>query len=158
MNGTYFLRRSNPSDTSLVLFYPFPADTIYSKPDSVFIFNLNAGKEITGYHQSNRGILFRTSLDSVTALLISYRQALRSNQARYILTTTQYWGRPLEQVTYRLITDGSLIITSFSYAPDRCETFGDKKICYWEKEHFMPLKDMIFSFEYGQEQSTKPEK
>ena len=65
----------------------------------------------------------------------------------YILTTTQYWGKPLEVVTYELITPADIIITSFSYPPDNRQEIGDEIIYFWRKENFMPERDMIFTFE-----------
>jgi hypothetical protein len=146
VNGIYYLRCPQRSDSSIALFYPFPTDSIYSKPDSLFIFNLTRGKEITGYLEHESGVLFNSGLDSVTAILVSYRQHFKSNKVRYILTTTQYWGKALEIATYKLILNNNIQIKSFSYEPDSQSRFGETIVYYWGKKNFMPLKDMIFTF------------
>jgi hypothetical protein len=147
VNGEYYLRRSDTSFNHIVLFYPLPTDSIYAPVDSILIYNSNMNREIADYKKVKTGILFNLELDSVTLVMISYRQQLRNNVARYILTTTQQWGKPLEEVTYELIAPTDLKITSFSYPPDSRENFGDMIIYYWRKENFWPLKDMIFTFE-----------
>jgi hypothetical protein len=147
VNGQYFLRNANHSNNQILLFYPFPTDTIYSVVDSLLIYNFNRGKEIFDYKKIRAGILFNLELDSITEVFISYRQRLKTNIARYILTTTQDWGKPLEEVTYELITTGNLKINSFSYPPDSQEIINNSIIYYWRKENFMPLKDMIFTFD-----------
>ncbi|MBN2522927.1 MAG: hypothetical protein JXB24_06610 [Bacteroidales bacterium] len=147
VNGIYYLSCSQNSDSSIALFYPFPTDSIHSKPDSLYIFNLNTGEEITDYLQHDHGLLFHIGLDSVTAILVSYRQQFKFREMRYILTTTQYWGKPLEEATFKLILNSNIRIRSFSYQPDSCGIFGETIVYYWEKKNFMPLEDMIFTLD-----------
>jgi len=146
VNGIYYLKCSQNSDSSIALFYPFPTDSIYSKPDSLFIFNLTTDEVITSYLKQDGGVVFNADLDSVTAILVSYRQQFLSGEARYILTTTQYWGKAIEVATYKLILNSKTRIKAFSYPPDSYSIFGETMVYYWEKKNFMPLKDMIFTF------------
>ena len=147
VNGIYSLRNNGISVRKIVLFYPFPTDSIYSSPDSLFVYNITTGQEITNCINKEKGIIFNLDVDSTTDLCISYRQQLKSNEAKYILTTTKQWGEAFETVTYKLIINNMLQIKTFSYAPDKYEEFGDTIIYYWVKKNFMPLKDMIFTFQ-----------
>jgi hypothetical protein len=146
VNGEYYLKNVDSSTNRIVLFYPFPTDTIYSTVDSLLLFNSNRNLEITNYKTVKTGIIFNLETDSLTLLCISYRQQLKGNKARYILTTTQQWGKPLEEVTYELIVPADLTITSFSYPPDDQQKIDNKVIYYWSKENFWPMKDMVFTF------------
>lgn len=146
VSGQYYLRARDNSKELLSLFYPFPTDSIYHPADSLLIYDFNKAREITNYKKMSNGVIFNLDLDSVTIVYISYRQQLKSNTARYILTTTQQWGKPFEEVTYELIIPEKLKITSFSYPPDRKDAIDNSLIYIWRKENFMPTQDMIFTF------------
>jgi hypothetical protein len=147
VNGQYYLKNYEPSKKQIALFFPFPTDTIYSPVDSLLIYNFNEDRRINDFKKISNGVVFNIDLDTVTIVYISYRQQLKSNTARYILTTTQYWGKPLEEVSYELITPAKIKITSFSYPPDKMESIDRNNIYFWRKENFMPEFDMIFTFE-----------
>ena len=144
VNGIYYFKCPRKSDSSLALYYPFPVDSSYSEADSLYFFNITSEEEITDYKKTQNGVLFYTGFDRITAVLVSYRQQFRSDHIRYILTTTQYWKRPLEVANYTLIVKSTTRIKSFSYPPDSSSKFGDTIVYYWKKKNFMPLEDMIF--------------
>ena len=144
VNGVYYLSSSEPPVSPVTLLYPFPTDSIYSTADSLFIYNLTRNEGIIDYIKKKDMVVFQVGLDTLTAILISYRQKYHTGEVRYILTTTQNWGKPLEQANFKLILDKNINIVYFSYPPDRFSIFGNTKIYYWEKKNFMPLEDMIF--------------
>jgi len=146
VNGTYYLKNYRNSNNNIVLFYPFPTDTIYSEVDSLVIYSIETNQEITDYKINEKGVLFSCEVDSVTALLISYCQKLKGNEAKYILSTTKQWMKPLEEAVFELIVPVELSITSFSYPPESSLRIGNKIIYYWRKEDFMPIEDMVFTF------------
>lgn len=92
-----------------------------------------------------KGATFKIEIkpEETSKFRISYRQKLLGNRAEYILTTTQSWGRPLEQANYTLIIPNKLSIDSLSYTPDSFETKRDRIIFFWEKENFMPDRNFI---------------
>jgi hypothetical protein len=147
VNGEYNVRRTGDTAGEISLFYPFPVDTLFAPVDSFLIYDVTHNTEIVAFKKTMSGAFFRIGLDTVTTVLISYQQKLLSNQAQYILTTTQHWGKPLEEVSYELITPADMKIISFSYMPDNRQEVGDAIIYYWRKYHFMPDRDMIFTFE-----------
>jgi len=146
VNGTYYLKNNQNASNQIALFYPFPVDTLYSKADSLTIYCMEKNQEITDYKLGDRGVLFTCEVDSVVTLLISYQQKLNCNEARYLLTTTKQWMKPLEEATFELIVPDEIQITSFSYPPDRSLKIGNEMLYYWQKENFMPEEDMIFIF------------
>jgi hypothetical protein len=146
LNGTYFLRNEKAQSHEVTLFYPFPVDSLYGEVDSIILFNMNSNKEIKEYRTVPKGILFEIRVDSVTCLHISYRQKLLGNQARYILTTTRQWRKPLEEARYQLLVPQSLQIVTFSYPPDHMEETDGYTVYFWEKKSFLPGKDLDFTF------------
>ena len=146
VSGTYYLR--TVSDSSIVLFYPFPLDSLYGEVDTLLIFNLNTNTKSEPLENRPNGSVFRVSFgnEKETAILISYRQKLLGNRAEYILTTTASWRKPLEQADYQLIVPDSLHITSFSYTPDKSQPIENEIIYYWSRRNFMPDRNMVVGF------------
>jgi hypothetical protein len=147
VTGEYMLRSTNDSTGRISLFYPFPTDSVFAPVDSLFIFDTGRNNEIPVLKQSASGAFFIIPLDSVTTVLISYRQKLLSCEARYILTSTRHWEKPLEEAIYELITPADMKIRYFSYTPDNGQKFDKQVIYYWRKTDFMPERDMVFMFE-----------
>ena len=71
---------------------------------------------------------------------IFYRQKI-SSVNKYIIVSTQSWGKPLETAVYTLTTDKKLKIKSFSYTPDSIKEVNDKRLYFWKKQQFMPTID-----------------
>jgi len=83
--------------------------------------------------------------DEEKAFHIVYRQKVRDH-ATYILTSTRYWGKPLEKAFYQLTVPVDLQITGFSYPPDYQDNKTNDRIYYWFRENFMPDKDFEIKF------------
>lgn len=144
--GDYFLKTTN--DSSIVLFYPFPVDSLYGEADSIIIFNINNNEEIEILSRKKTGVVFRADFgnEKEIHLLIAYRQKLLGNKAEYILKTTAGWRKPLEIADYQLIVEDRLIVTGFSIEPDSFMDSGEEKIYYWSRENYMPSENLIFEF------------
>ena len=79
---------------------------------------------------------------SEVELRVHYTQATTGGIGRYILTTTQPWGRPLEHGRYELELNG-VRLTRSNYA---LQSLGAGKYAF-EKVDFMPEEDWIFETE-----------
>ncbi|MGD8706303.1 MAG: hypothetical protein PVI84_12385 [Syntrophobacterales bacterium] len=77
-------------------------------------------------------------------ILIQYYQHAPEKNARYILTTTESWRRPLVRGLYRLLPQG-VKITSSNYSLDS----GEPGLLRFQRQEFMPLHDWLFSWEVG---------
>ena len=145
VQGIYYF--NSTSDKEYTVLYPFPADSIYSRPFNVSVMYLNSGQQIN-YKAAidSSSIVFRVKGDSMNPVLISYHQRLNSNKARYILLTAKYWQKPLKQVDYKLVTDFDFIITRFSIPPDKEIEVDNKKVYLWHHENFIPQNDFIIEF------------
>lgn len=145
VKGIYYFNSTSDKEYSIV--YPFPTDSIYSKPFNIGVEYVNSGQELN-YKTANdsSSILFRALADSIQPILISYHQLLNSERARYILLTTNFWQEPLKQADYKLVTDLDFSITGFSIQPDKEMQIENKKVYLWHKENFTPQKDFVIDF------------
>lgn len=146
VNGDYYLKSS--TNGKRVLYYPFPLDDLYGAVDSVSIYDVNRQEKLEPFKQSERGLFFNFTTDSLveTYLQIAYQQKLLGKRAEYILTTTQAWGKAFEKADYQLIVPDGIEVTRFSYPPDRTITVENERIYFWSKYNFMPAKNMVFEF------------
>lgn len=78
---------------------------------------------------------------------IFYRQRLYGNKAEYILTTAEYWGKPLQVANFQLEIPAHVKIDSLSYEPDSVDVGQDISRYFWQKSNFMPNKNFIILFD-----------
>jgi len=144
VDGIYFFKNQTSKKIKRVLFYPFPTDSIFGTVDSIKAICLKDSLNKILNSKPN-GFLFCVEIESkhIGKYNLCYRQKLLSNKAEYILTTTQLWQKPFEEVNYQLIIPQYIKIDSLSYLPDNVKTVENKCIFYWHKENFMPSKNMI---------------
>jgi hypothetical protein len=145
VSGLYYFHSEQQKHTSLL--YPFPADSIYGKAFNISVAYANSAEPIDFHMGSDSNyIVFQLHINRDNPILIKYHQQLKSNAAKYILTSTQSWKQPLKQANFKLLTSPELVIQSFSYPPDVTTRIGDKKLYLWQKEHFMPDRDFEILF------------
>ena len=94
-------------------------------------------KYLLGVHR------FSLKFDAKEEITVSvkYRQQTPTKNARYILISTKAWRRPLNRGLYRIFLN-NVHMTSSSYTLNQSDSF-----LFFRKEHFMPSKDWIFSWE-----------
>lgn len=145
VEGIYYF--DSNSDLKFPILYPFPADGIYSKPFNIKVYYVNTNEQID-YKMSgdSSAITFPIIGDKNQPVYISYSQKLKSGKAKYILTTTKFWSKPLGEVNYKLITELNFEIGSFSIPPDKSITLDGKKIYLWSMTDFLPKVDFEIEF------------
>ena len=149
VDGQYYFRNSGNRDIHQILFYPFPLDEMLGEIDSVFITDVGGFEEDLIINQTEKGVSFRLSIEAGKEKIyrIYYRQRTPNRKAKYILTTTAQWGRPLKKAFYQLKIPSDISVTYFSYPPDKEEKQSNNQIYYWYMESFMPDKDFIVEWE-----------
>ena len=148
VEGIYRLlcRRTNTPYASL--FYPYPADSLLGGARTVLLECRSPGdpwqtlpfEEIPARHAAR----WRIPLDLGPELEVRtlYRQALNSGYARYIVTTTQAWGRPLRHARFEIYLPTGAEPQRFSFPFERQE--ADGKVFYlYEAEDFLPDRDIV---------------
>ncbi|MBC8415409.1 MAG: DUF4424 family protein [Candidatus Cloacimonetes bacterium] len=153
VDGLYYFRNISNKELKQRLIYPFPQDSAYGKVDSLFMINVIDSTITTNLQIGDKGASFTIQIDpdSTAVYRIGYLQELKDKKAEYILTTTQTWGRPFEQVNYTLTFPKELSLDSISYMPDSLREESNRYIFFWYKENFMPDRNFIIHFSKKEE-------
>lgn len=148
VDGIYYFHNDSSQPINRVLFYPIPIDSLYEEATEIKAVNLADSSDCLVKIQEN-GFFFSVRLQPYQKgkLQLGYTQKLEGNKAEYILTSTQNWGRSLQEVNYKIEIPESIKIESISYLPDSLETKQDKHIFYYHRKDFMPDENMIIRFE-----------
>ena len=139
INGIYSFQNSNGQNINQQILFPFAEEA--TEIDSIRIMNLYSGRKIS-FSRKDNSIRFSVYLpvNDTVDVNIFYRQKT-SAKNKYIISSTQSWGKPLETAVYTLTVEKNLKIKSFSYLPDSIKEFDDRKLYIWEKHNFMPKND-----------------
>ena len=153
VDGLYYFRNTSNKELKQRLIYPFPQDSVYGKVDSLFVINVIDSTITINLQYGDKGASFTIQIDpdSIAVYRICYRQELKDKKAEYILTTTQTWSRPFEQVNYKLIFPKRLKLDSLSYMPDSLREESNRYIFFWHKENFMPDRNFEIRFSKKEE-------
>ena len=145
VRGIYYFATENPGKYPIL--YPFPEDVIYGDPYDISVLDMQTGEEIKFKTLKNtRSIRFNIIADEDTPVLISYKQRLYSNMARYILMSTHSWQESLGRVEYKLNIPENVSISYFSIVPDNEVSLDIGRLYLWQRENFIPNSDLIFEF------------
>jgi hypothetical protein len=148
VTGLYSFQNHFPHEIILPMLYPFPVDESQDFPHQISAFRItNEGDErldVTSRRPANAVRLdLSMGRKSSGEMKVTYSQKLRAQEARYILTTTKAWGKPLRSADYEIIVPENLRIISMSFPFDGVETSAGKRHYYLHKEDFMPQTDLI---------------
>jgi hypothetical protein len=146
VEGYYWFLNPSSEMVNRVILYPFPRrgkDEIIDSTDVLEVYNSSTKKIID---LTENGFYFPVSINPKDTALyrIRYRQKVLSDSVKYILRSTQAWGKPLETAEFKLVTDTAISIIRFSYPPDKTYNINKKKIYYWKRTNFLPERDMVF--------------
>ena len=152
VTGLYRFQNRFPFEVTLPVLYPFTVDEYQEFPHQISTKSITAdGKQPLefAWRRNDNAIRLNVSAEgkSSTEMRVTYSQRLKGKQARYILTTTKAWGRPLKAADYQLIVPEDLKINSISFPFDRTETVSGKRFYFSHKENFMPDVDLIIRWE-----------
>jgi hypothetical protein len=149
VDGDYYFRNTARKPAFMTFWYPIPNPDKDTRLDSALIFDFTKNIFLTPEKRSDSGFYFKLTFsgNEIKKVKIFYRQSHNGRQASYILTTTKYWKKPLEEANYSLITDKQgIIIDSLSYQPDKSFIAGDNVIFEWKRKNLMPEKDFTVWF------------
>jgi hypothetical protein len=145
VDGLYYFRNHSDTEVKQILFYPFPDIAKYG--DITFIhINIEGDSTSMLASRSDKGSLFKVKIPArgEAVYRIKYGQKLKSNSAKYIITTTQAWNEAFELAKYSLTFPASIVIDSLSINPDSTVILDGQKKYFWQRKHFMPESDFIF--------------
>ncbi len=137
--------------THISLFYPYPEDSLLGRawtesliwrpsPDSAW--------KVANFHEHNRnkGASWQIQIGDSDRPEVRtvYRQLMRKRYARYIVTTTSAWGRPLSHARFEVTLPPGAAISESSYPFER----GHDGVWVFEAESFQPAVDIIVEWEF----------
>lgn len=145
VDGIYWFVNETDKQVEKIIYYPFPNDSGAGEVDSISIYNLSEGREEVALNISDDGLKYLLVIphNDTTIYRIGYRQQVKHDCAKYILTSTKKWGRSLDWVKYKLIVDDKVEIKMFTYDADKLYKVENKKIYYWERKNFLPEDDFV---------------
>jgi hypothetical protein len=148
VDGLYFFRNKTDAEVRQSMIYPFPDVEKYGDISFISI-NREGDTNTMLRSQNEKGALFMLILQphEEAAYRIIYRQQLKSNEAKYIILTTQKWGKPFETADYRLEFPNSIQLTNISIEPDSVFQKNNQHTYLWHRKYFMPTVDFEFEFE-----------
>lgn len=149
VDGIYYICNVTDKPVNNILYYPFPVDSLYGIVESVLIYNLTDTIPVKIIKRKENGFSFKVSLEPfrIGKYRIYYRQKLDGNKAEYILTTTKYWGKPLQTANFQLEIPNHIKIDSLSFEPDSIYVNQDINKYFWQMTDFMPDKNFIIIFD-----------
>jgi len=155
IGGVYYFRNNTSKDKSFPIIFPFYVDSLTSFPDRIDAYVISGSDtSVINFQSLEERHCIRLGIpmipDSVTIWHLDYNQKISSRKARYILTSTSAWKKPLEKATYRFIAPKSFDI---NYAWPEADTVitGDKVTLIANRTDFMPPRDMEIIWEQIQQ-------
>ena len=147
VDGLYYFRNLTDGELKQMLFYPFPDVEKYGEIAYISVTPENDTTSMLAT-QSPKGSMFKLMIPpkGEVAYRIKYGQKLVSDEAMYIITTTQRWQKPFEFAKYSFTFPYEIAIDSISIPPDSITVSAGNTFYYWEREDFMPEVDFIFHF------------
>ncbi len=146
VSGIYYFSTEDPGKYSIL--YPFPEEELMGDPYDIRVLDMQTEEEIEFKSLKNtRSIRFVVKADDDTPVLISYKQHLYSNIARYILMSTHSWQESLGRVEYKLEVPENISMNFFSIEPDSEIKLENSLLYLWQREDFLPDRDLLFEFE-----------
>ncbi|MFO7674866.1 MAG: hypothetical protein R6X12_00905 [bacterium] len=139
--GTYHFTSSARDTIAAVISYPFPLDSFHDYPESVAL----PGHRFQLAESAARFVMrFRPGgEDSFT---VRYRQPLRGPQARYIVTTTRQWRRPIDRAQFRVTVPAGLAGATLNYRPDSTRRDDSTLTWFFTRSGFFPEEDVVVSW------------
>lgn len=152
VEGLYRIHCSRPGPEPASLLYPYPADSLMGQARTVLLEcrPVNGDWRPLPVVEAPRipAARWRIPRDLGSNLEIHtiYHQALNDHHARYIVTTTAAWGRPLQTARFEVYLPASVRPTHFSHPFTPAPGLGPN--CFvFEAENFLPEQDIVIEWE-----------
>lgn len=148
VRGRYYLLCREHSGKSVSLFYPFPKDSLLGGARMASVSASVDGAEARSVEwEESRGapgVRWRTppcTGDTIT-IDATYKQKLLTDYARYIVTTTRKWQRPLRLARFEIRLPPGTAPTEFSF-PFQTREDSTGRYYAFETRDFFPDRDVI---------------
>lgn len=135
-NYHFKVRASRPF--SALVFYPFPLDSFHSWPDSIWTGGLP-------FQFADSGVMLRLDLPArgEDSLFVYYRQPHHGAEARYIVTTTRKWRRPIDLARFTVTVPAAFEDVALTHTPDSAARQAGAVTYYITRRAFWPDSDIV---------------
>lgn len=141
IKGNYHIFSSAKNVISVIFFFPFPVDSSIQFPDSIAIPDCPFTRTDSGVSFKKR---FRPQGED--SFFVYYRQPLRGNTARYIVTTIRRWKRPVDLASFTVNVPVEFKDVRLNWTPDSVQK-SDTNITYFLTfRKFYPDKDIVITW------------
>uniref|UniRef100_A0A7C4GB26 Uncharacterized protein n=1 Tax=candidate division WOR-3 bacterium TaxID=2052148 RepID=A0A7C4GB26_UNCW3 len=141
VQANYHFRSSAAQPVTAMILYPFPLDSNHAWPDSIVIPGY-------GFRLADSGVTFvmKFSPGSEDSFQACYRQPLRGNSCRYIVTSTRKWKRPIDLARFRVDVPADLPGVRLNYRPDSITRTGSTVTYWFARRRFYPDRDVVVNW------------
>lgn len=140
VDGEYFFH--NDKNIGTMILYPFMINDSLSYPDSISILSKNLEK--IDFKKNNKNIVFPfRKIDYFKAF---YRQKTTCNYFEYILTTTQNWGKALQEADFIIKVHNDLELTNLSLPYNKISHSKDFTLYFISRKNYLPRKNIIIEW------------
>jgi hypothetical protein len=156
VRGTYYVHCRQQGGASVSLFYPFPEDSLLGEARMVSLTtSIDGGDTSDVQWEASRGapgVRWRTPPCTGDTIAIDavYRQKLNARYARYIVTTTKAWQRPLTLARFEIRLPQGAIPTEFSF-PFEARQDATGRYYAFETRDFLPDRDVVVRWRQAEE-------
>ena len=152
VDGLYRLVRRPSNRARIHLFYPYPRDSLLGGARMLLLEGRATGRDRWSplsyqERESSEGSRWEIPLGPEDTLEVRavYRQALKSTYARYIVTTTAAWDRPLRSARFEIRLPEGAEPLEFSFPFERTDEEG-RPVWIFEARHFLPDRDITVTW------------
>lgn len=141
VSANYHFRNLTRQPVAALILYPFPLDSANAWPDSIMIPGY-------GFQLADSGVTFLLRLPpkAEDSFQVFYRQPLRGNSARYIVTSTKKWKRPIDLARFRVNVPADLPGVQLNYQPDSTACTDSALLFYFARRRFYPDRDVVVTW------------
>lgn len=147
ISGAYYFRNNTEKDKPYAVVFPFYVDGVSHYPHEIRAYTVDDGDTLViepARLEGRNAVRLRIPMrpEDVTIWHLDYTQRIESDYARYILTSTEAWGQPLEEATYRFLIPADYRIIEIWPKVDKARRLESTIEMWCEKINFMPDQDM----------------
>lgn len=151
INGIYYFRNNTNKDWEFPVLFPFYVDSLSSFPFLIRPYFIDSSKVVDlNYRivEKANGISLAIPLKPHSTIIwyLDYVQKIKAAKARYIITSTNAWGKPLQEATYRFVVPNEFDSVSTFPEADSSLKDGTVTIFVSHQRNFLPRKDMEVSW------------
>ncbi len=151
VNGVYYFRNNTDKIGKFPVLFPFHVDSLSLFPNLIKAYIIDSATVNDLNYQKIRkansiSIAIPIKSQAVTIWHLDYSQKIKAPKARYIITTTNAWDKPLEEVTYKFIVPSDFDSLTAWPTPDTAFIDESNMILICHKTDFLPQQDMEISW------------